>query len=124
MKYLLRMNPSNRVRELRKKAGLSQAQLANLAGISQPAVSQIENDTRPLTIDWMRSLARILDCTPADLLSEEDNPDRLDDQERELVHNFREANEAQREMLRRVAEPMQDHTHAAEIKPFRSSSAA
>ncbi|MBT0667010.1 helix-turn-helix transcriptional regulator [Novosphingobium profundi] len=109
MQYLLRMNPSNRVRELRKKAGLSQLQLANLAGISQPAVSQIENDTRPLTIDWMRTIARIIGCTPADLLSSEDNPDRLDDTERSLVDDYRHATEPQREMVRRVAAPIPDH---------------
>lgn len=106
MQYLLRMNPNNRVRELRKKAGLSQIELANLAGISQPAISQIENDTRPLTIDWMRTLARILECAPADLLSDTDNPDRLNQDERRLVQNYREADASQQEMVKRVSEPM------------------
>lgn len=124
MQYLLRMNPSNRVRELRKKAGLSQTELANLAGISQPAISQIENDTRPLTVDWMRALARILNCTVADFLTDEDNPDRLKGtEERELVTNYRAADEAQQEMVRRVAAPIKPR-HSADVTPIRVSSAA
>lgn len=113
MKYILCMHPNNRVRELRRRAGMSQTDLARAAGISQPAISQIENDTRPLTIDWMRAIARILGCTPADLLSDSDNPDRLESQERELVQNFREADASQRELVRRVAEPV--HAKGVEL---------
>lgn len=120
MQYLLRMNPNNRVRELRKKAGLSQNELATLAGISQPAISQIENDTRPLTIDWMRTLARILGCAAADLLSSDDNPDRLDAEERELVTKFRVADEAQREFVMRVAEPRGVAEYDTDVKILRA----
>lgn len=124
MKYVLRMNPANRVRELRKRAGLSQTQLATLAGISQPAISQIENDDRPLTIDWMRTIARILGCAPADLLSDDDNPDRLDPEERELVHNFRAAEPSQRTLIERVAEPVQGFKPAEEVTSLRKPRAA
>lgn len=103
---MLVMFPTNRVRELRKKAGLSQIELARLAGISQPAISQIENDTRPLTVDWMRTLARILGCTPADLLGEEDNPYRPSAEEQQLLDMWRHADPAQRELIQRVAAPV------------------
>lgn len=103
---MLVMFPTNRVRELRKRAGMSQAELARLAGISQPAISQIENDTRPLSVDWMRTLARILDCQPADLLGDDDNPYRPSDEEQELLAMWRNADAAQRELIRRVAEPV------------------
>lgn len=106
------MNPSNRLRELRKKAGLTQTELANLAGVSQAAISQVENDTRPLTVDWMRIFARILGCTVADLLGDDDNPHRPSDEERELLEHYRSADEAQREMIQRVAEPLQQFRHA------------
>lgn len=106
---MLVMFPTNRVRELRKKAGLSQIELARAAGISQPAISQIENDTRPLTVDWMRTLARILGCQPADLLGDEDNPYRPNEEEQALLAMWREADPAQREMIRRVAAPVQGY---------------
>lgn len=122
MAYLFAMHPTNRIRELRKKAGLSQAELARIVGISQPAISQIENDTRPLTIDWMRSLARIFGVTAADILCDHDNPHRLSDEEQALLDNFRAADEAQRALIGRVAEPLQPF-HGAEPAPDRRNAA-
>lgn len=106
MAYLFAMHPTNRIRELRKKAGLTQAELAELAGISQPAISQVENDERPLTVEWMRLFARIFHCAPADLLGDQDNPDRLTDEERDLLERYREADPAHRALVKRVAEPI------------------
>lgn len=109
MAYIFAMNPRNRVRELRKRHGISQAQLAEAIGVSQPAISQIENDTRPLTIDYMRTFARIFRCAPADLLTEDDNPDRLSDAERALIQQFRQSSDDHRAMIRRVAEPIAEY---------------
>lgn len=109
MTYLFAMHPNNRLRELRKRAGLTQVELADRAGISQAAISQVENDSRPLTVDWMRIFARILDCTVADLLGDADNPHRPNQEERELIEHFRAADLAQRAMIRRVAEPLQGY---------------
>lgn len=105
------MTPRNRVRELRKARGMSQADLAQAAGISQPAISQIENDTRPITLDWLRTFARILDVAPADILDDQDYPDRLTPEERELIEHYRAASNDQREMVQRVAEPMRGFIH-------------
>lgn len=108
MAYPLAMHPRSRLRELRKRAGLTQAELAERTGVSQPAISQMENDATTMDTAWMRALARELNCTPADLLSDEDNPDRLSEQERELIHKFRKATGAQRELITRVADPLGD----------------
>ncbi len=111
------MNPANRLRLMRKRAKLSQAELARLSGVSQPAISQVENDQRPLTIDWMRTFSRILQCNPADLLDDADNPHRLSEEEAALIEAFRAASEAQRAMVKRVAEPLD----ASAIEPLRKS---
>lgn len=100
------MKPRNRIRELRRQRRISQAELAELAGISQPAISQIENDTRPLSLDWMRVFARIFDCAPADLMDDDDNPDRLSDEERALIARFRAGTADQRAMIARISEPL------------------
>lgn len=105
MTYPLVMKPRNRVRELRKAHKISQAELAELAGISQPAISQIENDTRPLSLDWMRTFARIFKCAPADLLDDQDNPDRLTHDERHLIENLRNFSPEQLEMALRLLAP-------------------
>lgn len=114
MAYPLAMKPTNRLRELRKAARLTQEQLAEKTGVTQPAISQLENDARPLDLDEMRVFARIFGCTPADLMDDQDNPDRLSDEERELLRNFRAADELQRAMVQRVAEPVQPYKAEAE----------
>ena len=110
MAYVLTMHPGNRIRELRKQAKLSQTELAQRSGVSQPYISQIENqDSLSLDIARMRTLARQFDCAPADLLIDADNPDRLDDDERALIAMYRSASDSQRELIRRVAEPLERH---------------
>lgn len=98
------MYPTNRLRELRKQARLSQAQLANLSGLTQSAISQFENDKLPLSTDHMRIFARVLRCTPADLLGDQDNPGRLSEDEMALILRFRAANEMEKGIFQRTAE--------------------
>lgn len=98
------MKPANRLRELRKRAQLTQAQLAEATGVSQSAISQIENDVIGMDTVWMRAFARALRCDPADLLSDADNPARLEAEERALVDAFRAATPEQREMLLRLTQ--------------------
>lgn len=108
LSYVLSMHPGNRLRELRKAADLNQSQLALRTGVSQPFISQLENqDGTALDVARMRILARELGCTPADFLVDADNPDRLTDEERALIAQFRQADDAQREMIARVAAPLQ-----------------
>lgn len=104
MEYVLRMHPTNRLRELRKRAGLRQHELAERSGVSQSAISQYENDARPLTLDHMRTFARILKCATADFLVDEDNPGRLTAEEMEIVRRYRAADERGRDFLARTAE--------------------
>lgn len=102
MTYCLAMNPRNRLRELRKAAGLSQVELANRTGVSQSAISQIENDVIAMDTAWMRAFARELRCETVDLLADEDNPDRLSAEERALVEAYRASTPEQRELLLRL----------------------
>lgn len=118
MAYLYRMFPGNRLRELRKKAKLTQAQLAELTGVSQPAISQLENDTLTFNVEWMRTFARVFSdqlktpIAPADLLSDADYPNRLTPEEEALIKEFRSAGHIQREMIQRAAEPIREFRHA------------
>lgn len=103
------MRPGNRLCELRRKAKLTQAQLAQKTGVSQPAISQIENGVLSMDLAWMRAFARELGCAPADLLDPADNPDRLDEEERELIADYRSADQVQRDLTRRVAAPVHEY---------------
>jgi transcriptional regulator with XRE-family HTH domain len=59
----------NRIREIRELRGISEAELAALVGTSQPQIHRLESGARKLTVDWMRRIARSLDCSPADLIA-------------------------------------------------------
>lgn len=63
----------NRIRELRKARGLSGYDLAKLVGTTAQQISRLERggrDGRRLTVEWMTKIARALNVTPSDLISE------------------------------------------------------
>jgi transcriptional regulator with XRE-family HTH domain len=66
------MQIGKRLRELRKKAGLSQEALARAAGLTGNTIARMERGVirmgRPGTIE---KLAAALGCKPTDLLSEQ-----------------------------------------------------
>lgn len=74
------MDGMNRLKELREKAGLSQARLAELAGTSQPQVRRLEASQRKLTKQWADRLAPHLHVRSQDLLFADDK-----DTQREIV---------------------------------------
>lgn len=108
MAYVLVMFPDNRIREFRKLAKLSQGELGQRVGMHQTMVGNIENGHRSLTLEWARRFAKELGVSVADLLTDEDNPHRLDSGEADLVENYRAASEPQRENIRKVAETLSD----------------
>ena len=56
-----------RIRQLRKAAGLSQAELASAAGITQSTVSRIENGTIALDAESGAKIAHALGVEPVEL---------------------------------------------------------
>lgn len=57
-----------RIRELREAAGLSQAQLAERAGVRQATVSELETGKSRRLLDVIDKLARALRVEPGELL--------------------------------------------------------
>lgn len=117
MTYLYRMFPSNRLRELRKTAKLTQQQLADISGVTQSTISQLENDTLTFNVQWMRTFARIFSerlgapVSPVDLLGDEDYPNRPTAEEEDLLHHYRQADPVQQQMIQRTAEPLRAFRH-------------
>lgn len=84
--------------------GLSQDQLAELVGCSKMQISGLERGKPKLDVDWMRRLAEPLGVLPADLLSDDDNPWRLNTAERQLLTRYRNADDGQQAQIAQVAE--------------------
>jgi transcriptional regulator with XRE-family HTH domain len=57
-----------RLREVRKSAGLTQAQLAKKAGMAQGEISRIESSATMISLDVVDRLCRALKCEPGDIL--------------------------------------------------------
>jgi transcriptional regulator with XRE-family HTH domain len=67
----------NRVREWRRRKGLSIEELARRSRTTASQISKLERGERRLTVDWMTRLAKGLGCRREDLLpNEAENPAR------------------------------------------------
>ena len=64
-----------RTRELRKKAGISQERLAELFGISRPAVSQMEAGERKISAEELIKLSEIFRLSLEDLIDSKRRPE-------------------------------------------------
>jgi transcriptional regulator with XRE-family HTH domain len=56
------------LRRLRAERGLSQEELAHLAGLNRNYVGMIEREENAATVDTMEQLAAALDVGPTDLI--------------------------------------------------------
>ena len=56
------------MRKLRERAGLTQEQLLNRAGLSRPDVSQLERDLKSPTVDTLFRICDALGASAADLV--------------------------------------------------------
>lgn len=65
----------NRIKEMRKKKGLSQGAMAAELGVSQATYGKIEKNEAKLTLDKLERVAEILGCNPAQLLGYETGAD-------------------------------------------------
>ncbi len=68
---------NNRIKHFRKKVGMSQVKLAEMANTSPQQISHLEQGMRRLTYDWAERLARVLKVHPADLFVESPNASTL-----------------------------------------------
>lgn len=64
----LRRIVARNLKRLRKERGLSQEELADLAGLNRNYIGMIERQENAATVDTLEALAKALDVEPARLL--------------------------------------------------------
>lgn len=74
----------NRIRELRKAAGLNQEQLAERMDVDRTTVSRLENGEQKITSEYLAALATALDRNPIEFISDPADVAR-DEVEREAL---------------------------------------
>ena len=89
----------NRVREWRRRKGLSVAELARLTSTTASQISKIERGQRRLTVEWLARLAPALGCRRQDLLPPE----------KETAESGGETPPVDRELLRRMMRLLERH---------------
>lgn len=58
----------NNLKELRKKAGISQVELAEKLNTTQGMIGMLERGERKLAPEWLKKLSAVLGCSPLDIL--------------------------------------------------------
>lgn len=67
------------IKELRTRAGMTQADLAARVEITRPYLSQLENGERNLSLNLQKRLTDALGCDPRDLVDFEAGPESDED---------------------------------------------
>ncbi len=64
----------HKVTQLRKKKGMTMRELADAVGTSQQQIDRLEKGKRRMTLDWIYSISKALDCDLIDLLPADYHP--------------------------------------------------
>lgn len=82
----------NCIKEIRKRKGITQTELAKMLGVSQGAIQMLETGQRGLDLDWMNKISKALNCEPWELLPKEMQPN-ISPEEMEVLRAVRKAKE-------------------------------
>lgn len=62
------MNIGENLKHLRTEKSITQAELAEILGITQAFVSRVENNTKSLTVGQVCEIAKALDCSTDEII--------------------------------------------------------
>ncbi len=84
------MTTGQRLRELRKKKGLTQTEIGEIIGLSYSAISAIEQDRSEITSNALKKIAEFFKVSADYLLSGKESTGEISDDEREVLNAMRE----------------------------------
>ena len=93
------MKLGEKLKKLRDDRGMSMYRLTQMTGVSGHHIKGIEQGTRQPTIETLNKLVNALGSSLADILSDDDNSVRLDEDERRLIENYRMVSEEKKSAL-------------------------
>lgn len=85
-------NVTNRLKELRKQAGLTQIELAERAGTAQSHIANIEKGKRDIDFELAYRLAKALNVKPYELLPLDWQPETITPAEQAILDMIRKTN--------------------------------
>jgi len=60
---------TNRIKEIRKRQGLTLKGVGDLVGAAPIQIKRLEDGDRRITVEWLERLAPALKCSPIDLIA-------------------------------------------------------
>jgi transcriptional regulator with XRE-family HTH domain len=78
----------NSIKEIRKRKGVTQVQLAKMIGVSQGAIHKLETGQRGFDLNWMQKIAKALDIEAWELLPKDMQPN-ISPEEQEILRTIR-----------------------------------
>lgn len=116
-----------KLKEMRKKQGLLQGELAQALNVRQATVSSWERGDTQMNAEQLWKCCTILECTPNDLLGwydehPEDRPqyEKLKPDEQDLLCYYGETTISNRAIVISVARAMRDSSRSEEVGVFES----
>lgn len=92
----------NKLLSLRKKAGLTQAEVAEAAGLSDRTYADIERGTVNMRLETLLKICAALHVTPDEILTEGKSPIRI--RQEELIERLEACSEKERDTALRLLE--------------------
>lgn len=96
------MNLGARIKNLRQDSGMTAYRLANLAGMPQNHLSNIENGIVSPRVDTLEKIVRPLGCTMAEFFNEDTETYYLSDREKQMLSQFRTLTEEQQKTVQEM----------------------
>jgi transcriptional regulator with XRE-family HTH domain len=93
------MDVGIRIRELREKLGLSNRELASLAGLSQPVMHRLENNERSADIETLEKVCEALNITLLQFFNEDIDPVVITPELKQLLDTAKDLTPQQLESL-------------------------
>ena len=114
----------NNIKEIRKKKGLTQQQLADKIGISQVHLGRLETNARSMDLEQVEKIANALGVKPFEILPQEWQPEDISPEEREILRMIRKTSSSQEADYRDIpaSESISTHTHQPPQSPQKSNS--
>lgn len=75
----------HKIDEIQRREDVKDAELARRLNTNQSQLKRLKDGDRRLTLAWLRRIAQALGCSVADLLADDDAPNRMTHEEQRLL---------------------------------------
>lgn len=112
------MSLGSRIKERREQLGMSRNELAELIGVTAPAIGNYETGYSTPKIELLYKIFDALQCDPNYLYQDEISAasnGTLSEREQELINNYRKLNEGNKEKIERAVRYLLDSEEFEEM---------